>query len=457
MIDTKVFSESIFKNFIDDNLNFIKKYYSGEERRTSIKDLCFDIAVIALRNIKISEPGAQAFEQVLNSLFNIWGNSASIVQETDKIRVDFKIGEQFVSNLEDTVWNYFRFALSSALAVGFWGDIFAEYRSGNTEGPDMFIYMPNTEIPENINGIEIKTDFLLAKEINILSSVTAKVVSVQNKVRESESLKSNDDSKNSSDIILFKKNQELELSNIELQSQNTLLTEKNTELAFRLMDMEEELSQAKIKIDVFKRMSIEENIKFDEEEESIKKRIVELESQIHQTELYLNTSNNELQARISELEDVKNERNACFIAKESAETESLLLKKQLKYNEDMLKNAELEKDNLLGQIAELENLNSQLRGDYINKKSQTKKVSNSNKTSENSYDKILNILSEYLGSSSKILLDRALTKAKIDSANLEKIDDSSKKALIMAIDKAVAIMSVNKDEYDSMMNALRKI
>lgn len=456
MIDIAIFSKSVFKNLVDENLIFINKYYSGEDSIEAIKELCFDISVTALRNIKVEDSGNVAFERILNSLLNIWNDSATVNQEPDKIRIDFKEVGQLNLNLDSNLWSQFRLMLSSALAVGFYGDIFVEYNSEKGDNC-LFVYTLEMEIPQGINPIQVKADLLLAREINVLNSVLPKINSLQNKIRESELLKSADESMNSSDIVLFKKNQELELSNIEMKSQNTLLAEKNTELAFRLMDMEEELSQAKVKIDVFERMSIEENIKFDEEEESVKKRIAELESKINQTENYLNTSNNELQARMSELEDTKNERNIYLIAKESAETESLLLKKQLKYHEDMLKNAELEKDNLLKQISELENLNAQLREDYINKKTHVKKSKDSSATSQNSYGKILNILSGYLGSSSKILLDKALAKAKIAQDNIDSISETEKKALISAIDKAVSIMSVSKDEYDSMMHALRKI
>jgi len=458
-IDTKMFLDFAFKHFLDGELIFLKKYSSGDERKKLLDELGFDIGALVLHNINIQEPGPESFKQVLTSLLKTWGTELEFTVENNKIKISFTNIDNESLIWDIGIWNYFCFNLAASLSVGFLGDNFAEYVIDENNVLTVNLYLKGYEAPENFNGAEVKSEQLLAREISVFTPILSKIGSLYEQIRELE--KSNAGVVEVSDMKLFKQNQELELNNIELKSQNTMLSEKNTELAFKLMDMEEELSQVKTSMDVLERMSMIENVKSDDAEELAKKRIAELESKISKTENYLETAHQELQTRILELEETKKECNNYIIEKESAETENLILKRQLKYTEDILKNSELEKDGLLKQISELENLNSQLRKNYINKnvKKSLKKDKLSDSDSDTGYyDSVYKVLTDFLGESAKMLLTKSLAKIKIDEADLGKsIEPETKEMLLSAIDKACGIMSVSKDEHDLMMSRLRLI
>ncbi len=469
MLDTKLFLNSVVRSFLHENISFIAKYYPYDERVRLLTEFGINAGVVALAHMSDKESIApeEGFRNLMLSLLSTWGDSLTVEHVGSEMKLNFPAmtdGDFFGS---ESLRGSFYLSLSSAVATRFFGDNCASLFSDGNDGGFVISLCFSGE--HHYDGyLEMKADSLLGRDVLFMEGVHEKIASLHEKVRAleaeiaSQPQSGTEATRRSTDLKLFKLNQELELANIELKSQNTMLVEKNTELAFRLIDLEENLVQAKTSVDNFERKSYEENVKTDEQGESLRKHVAEVEQKLRQSEHYLETAHQELQSRISELDNIKKEHGQCFLAKESAETENLLLKKQLRYSEDMIKNVEREKEGLLAQIQELENLNVQLQDDYINRRSiSAKDVGVSSEPDDSKahfYYKILTVLSEFMGNSAKIMLDKAMSKAGLDMGTIKSgFKGKQKELLLSAIDRAAGIMSVKGEEHALMMKRLNEI
>lgn len=464
MLDSLHFSDAIVKTFLQESFIYLYKYFAPEEQESFFDDLGVNLGMLALKFSYGSDPGMaehEEYESILSRLIVILGDQVSVkLNEDNTISLTYtpKVKDEFIG--ESFLRAFFYRALSGATATRFYGDV-KSYAIGHADGQvDVIVYpLASTATPKD-GAIAIKTEDLPVRENTITQFIFAKIAFLMKKARQLEMAldKCNDacevkDGEDESELLKY--SQELEIANIELKSQNALLTDKNTELAFRLIDLEDELKTAKLSVNKFTKESIEEVAKNDEHEEQLNKRISELEAKLRQTEIYLDLSTKDLQNKLMELENLKKENNSYYLAKEAVETENIMLKKQLQYKDDILNNLELEKDGLATQVSELEKLNAQLQNSYINKKS-TINDSETGVGDGEFYNKIHTILNEFIPESSKVVLDKAMDRVSISKEKLENSLES-KGVVVAAIVKLAPIIVSDKDAAKVMIENLNAL
>ncbi len=468
MKDTLNFSDYAVRLFIEESIAHINRYYTGEEKKEFLTNLGINVGMAALRSAGAADytlKDHEAFAKIADNITSLWGDRAHVLNSKEEISLIFLPCDKIDVFSDESARIPFYKGLAGSVATRFYGDTRVNAEVGESNEFIVKIYLINSKEASGEDTLYIKLESLPVRDISFMNEISVKTGELLKKIRNLEvkvnelaSEKPGKDAKNN-ELQFFRMNQELEKTNIELKAQNTKLIEKNTELAFRLIDLEESYQQAAEREDTLERKSFEENIKTDEQTENLNRKISELEANLRQSEKYLEVSNYELQNRLTELDVLKKENAAFFLAKESMDAENMMIKKQLQYRDDMVRSLELEKESLLGQLEDLEKLNEELQENYLRKTSgkfsiETKKEDIKKRECE-FCNQILKVLSNYIGDSAEIVFEKSLAKT-IDD---EKILDlpSQKKArqdLISSIGKVSHIIISDKEISMEMMNKL---
>lgn len=444
----------IIDKVIADLCSFIKKYYNQTEHASIMKELGYEIEQTLNGSHSDSAP-SDNFKSALANTFSYFTGTVETA-DNENNSVSIKISSPYFCENPEFFAPFLKGIVLAAGAQSF------EICSIKEESFNDGSFYITAVFADADTQDKLKAEELILQERNLFNAVTEKITSLQKRINALETSSSDKKKKQEklSDITLFKLNQELEKTNIELKTQNAILAEKNTEMAFELMDLEEKLVNFQNSIDSFEKQTMENVIKAEEEEDIVKKKNVELENKLKQQETYLEISRHELQIKIAELEEANKKAEEALLAKETLSIEVINLKKINKRDEDVIKNLEKDKEGLIEQIRQLEDLNEHLQEDFMTRMNKLvrNKQEDAQEFSKGSFaERVYKILYRFTGESAEFLVKKALERINVSEEDINSSDLETKKKFINRVLKGAKRLVESKEDYSAVSQELTKI
>lgn len=443
--------KAMFKRVMNDLFAFIKKYYPQNEHAESMRDLGILTGGDATASCEQTDP-EKKFGEIITDVAAAYDYEAAVNPGENGAFIAVRPTEK--ANSPGDVRSFFRGLILSSGAQLF------GICSINDEMSDGDSFTYDVSFEENGAEWSMRPEKLISTEINLLGSVSGKIRALQKRINSLEAAAAKKPRTEKSDAPeLLKENQELKKDIIELKTLNSVLAEKNTGLAFELIDAEDQLNASRQSLEKLGKKSMEDISRASEEEEEIRRKNEELENRLRENETYLEISRKELRAKTEELELTKKKSEEYFILKETQGIEIINLKKQIRKDEESIRALNGEKEGLLDQIKQLENLNERLQEDFVSKRNN--KLPSREEASpfgkETFAGKVMETARKYVGESAEFLVRKALERKSMTAEQMDTAGEAEKKAFTDEIVKGGRRLVETKEDLSSMKQELGRI
>jgi len=479
------FQKTMLWSFFRESILLGEKFYGVEELEGYYRELGVDFGILADEHYKKESRskgslGSEGFFLAVKE----WLDQLGLVSHLDSIEnktglihyASLSLGSLFKDIHNSELFIAGLIGGMGAKNFGYCSVAFAQ--KGKDVEVEVLISLEEMEMKPDTAFYEFRSEEFMERELHFYDSFSKKMKtlldrskSLETKNRELENRISTSRGKGA-DLTLFKRNQELEKSSLELRSQNAELGKKNAELAFQVIEVEEDVAAKSIKIAEREKLYADLQQEIEMERKRWSTRETELSSELRETQDFLSKSQEELQNKMHGLQIRTEELNALMLQKDELDKELTLAKleqEQLKKQIDDIEMTVLERDEALKTLedryTELEKVNEQLQEEYIKRIQELAKVDfGISKThygvvgapkEVHPFDLLCTVFIPFMGPSGRLFVEKAYQKSNI--AHGSTVDSEVRKVCESLIQAAKKVVGASSPDFQSIKEKITSI